>query len=681
MKYHDTYRRTWFRRAADNASAVGLLALAAGTVAPAIAAELDDLPAGTPTMLTEPFLQMPDDDSVHIVWMTNFQGLRNMVACGEGRQRRRARAETVKMERLLEDASSTATALAGFAIEEVVRRPVYRHEAVCTGLEPGKRVPYTVTSIAEDRSVHRAGPYTMQPTPPEGTPLKILLTSDQQNRQMSPAGYQKAAETAGPFDLVLVSGDYVDNPRKASEWFDRFDPAWLNTPGNEDQPAFPRTRPPFFPALQGTFQDYFPQFPYRGGEILQHAPVFGAIGNHEVPGRFRPNEVVEVNGNERVANLGFMDSDPQPRWYAALRYERVKDSVNPNDDPAIREQWIRDNAQDFDVHRELWTHPEGPQGESYYSFKYGDAYVIVMNVSRIWRTWNVRPQDRGKFIEFASESSNPAEWGFGDFHFERFDETSEQYQWLEGVLSSDEYQNSKYKIVLAHHTIFGLGDNAVPIHTVPVMYLDYETSQGTVETREIVYPDDYAARRAVFETEVEPLLDSVLEVRYEYPLTDDIWLNSIEPLLLDNGVQLVHVGHSHLWNRARVGSLNYLETSNYGNTFGAYWTQPDGALYLDRGRTAWAGSFWNELATPESRWNPANYPNVDDPHGRQPIFPSLANPMQLFDGTPEPVPFVASNNITVFTYIDTSDGTVRSFAFDTRDPDGEVVEFDRFPLQ
>lgn len=665
-----------------NHRALRALLLAAGLYAVNTAAspELTELSSTIPAMLNEPFLQLPGDDSVRVVWMTNFPGIRNMIVCGEGRSRQRVYAVSEKMDRMLEDASSTAAGLSGVEITAVVRRPVYRHEAICSGLEPGKRVPYSVVSIAADRSIHEAGPYTLQPKPPAGAPMKILLTSDQQNRQMSPAGYQKAEETAGPFDLVLVSGDYVDNPRKASEWFDRYDPSWLSTPGEPGQPAFPRARPPFFPAMQGTFQTLFPEFPYRGGEILQHAPVVGAIGNHEIPGRFRPNEPVIVNGDARLADLGFMDNDPQPRWYARLQYEQQQDAINPTGDPALRERWIRDNSQDFDVHREMWTHPEGPQGESYYSFSYGDVYVIVMNVSRIWRTWNVRPQDRGKFTEFASESNNPAEWGFGDFHYERFDETSEQYRWLEAVLASDEYQSAKYKVVLAHHTVFGLGDNAVPVHTVPLMVLEYEDAIAGVQTKTIAYPDDYAQRAEVFKAEVAPLLGTVREVRYEYPLSKDIWRNTIEPLLLDNGVQLVHVGHSHLWNRAKVGSLNYIETSNYGNSFGAYWTQPDGTPYLDRGRTAWASSFWGELATPESRWDPANYPSVDDPHGREPIYPNLANPMQLFEATPAPVPFVSSNNVTVFSYIDTGMGMVRSFAFDTRNPDGDVLEFDRFPL-
>jgi hypothetical protein len=44
------------------------------------------------------------------------------------------------------------------------------------------------------------------------------------------------------------------------------------------------------------------------------------------------------------------------------------------------------------------------------------------------------------------------------------------------------------------------------------------------------------------------------------------------------------------------------------------------------------------------------------------------------------VPFVCSNDLTVFTILDTALGAVRSFVFDVRDPGGEVIEFDRFAL-
>jgi hypothetical protein len=61
-------------------------------------------------------------------------------------------------------------------------------------------------------------------------------------------------------------------------------------------------------------------------------------------------------------------------------------------------------------------------------------------------------------------------------------------------------------------------------------------------------------------------------------------------------------------------------------------------------------------------------------------MPTLANPMVLFEGEPQPVPFVCSNSVTTFTILDTGAGTVRSFAFDVREPESQVVEFDRFEL-
>jgi hypothetical protein len=41
---------------------------------------------------------------------------------------------------------------------------------------------------------------------------------------------------------------------------------------------------------------------------------------------------------------------------------------------------------------------------------------------------------------------------------------------------------------------------------------------------------------------------------------------------------------------------------------------------------------------------------------------------------------VASNDITVFSILDSASGVVRSYRFDTRDPGSPVVLFDEFPL-
>ena len=176
-------------------------------------------------------------------------------------------------------------------------------------------------------------------------------------------------------------------------------------------------------------------------------------------------------------------------------------------------------------------------------------------------------------------------------------------------------------------------------------------------------PQNDRSRRQVFETEVEPLLGAITEVRYEYPVEVDYFRRDIEPLLHRYG-------------------LNFLETSSAGNCFGAFWTQPDGSYWRGGIRSAGSVSFWGELDQGPgiSRWDPDNYAGVDDPHGRQPILPTLANPMVVFDDEPDPVPFVCSNKISTFSILDTRDGVVRSFAFDVRQPAGEVIKFDQFSL-
>ena len=660
------------------AAGLALALMTAPPLVPSAAAQLAEMPAGAPRLLNQPFLQLPSADSVRVVWHTNFPGVRHELIWGEGRNRHRAAASSERMQRMLEDASSRSPATAGLGLTQVVERPVWRHEAVATGLAADRRVPYRVRSIAADGSVHISDEFSLQPLPRPAQPLKILLTSDQQNRYGFPAAMQKVQELFGSIDAVFFAGDYVDNPRQASEWFDRFDPAWLNVPGNPGARPFPNTRPAFFPSLQGTYQDLFPQFPWRGGAVLQHAVKYGAIGNHEQPGRHRPNAQIAVNNGTSVANIGYMDNDPQPRWYAEMRYESLKDQVNPGGDPAVREQWIRDNSHDWETFRQMWTHPQGPEGEQYYWQRYGDVAVLVLNVSRVWRTWTVREQDRGKFTEFFSENRNPDEWGFGDFHFERFDRQSPQFAWLQGVLASPEFRSAPYRVVLAHHSVAGLGDNAAPAHADNVMLIDFNVGDGIVQTKTVRLPADTPGRIAVFKAEVEPMLKQIVRVRYEYPLGEDIWKQDVEPLLIDAGVQLVQIGHSHLYSHVRsplAPTLNYLETSSAGNSFGAFWTQADGTAWRNARRGGNTGLF-----AAGSPWNVANYPRTDDPHGRPPQWPTLANPMQLWDGEALPVPFVASNDISTFSVLDTGIGAVRSFAVNLRDPAAPAIEFDRIPL-
>ena len=301
-----------------------------------------------------------------------------------------------------------------------------------------------VASVDANGHTHKSETFTLAPAPLTDQPLKILLTSDLQLKKNAPANYQKVVETVGVPDAVFFAGDLVNVPDRASEWFDN---------ASENAPSF-------FPSLQGRYQQYRPGFAYNGGEILQHAPLFATIGNHEVMGRFTFDEAAD----DTDYSLGGAFNAPQPEWYARVAYEQVKDRVNPTGDAAIKAHWIADQSHNQQSYRELFTFPDdSPGGEDFYAIAFGDVFLISMNVSRIWRGWNVGDDQSGKFKEAVSNLDKPDAWGFGEFLFERFDKESEQYAWLEGVLESDAFKQARYKVVMAHQGVFGLGDNTLTL--------------------------------------------------------------------------------------------------------------------------------------------------------------------------------------------------------------------------
>jgi hypothetical protein len=575
-------------------------------------------------LLTEPFLQAPTEHSVHVVWFTEFKGSRHALIYGEGvdalleddraslaqlamrAQRGRIRvvfADTTKLSRTREDARSNVP---GQSYEEVTERDVWRHEAEAVQLEPGERIPYAVVSLHEDGAMAISGSYSLAAKPQAGMPAKILLTSDHQSKPMTPANMQKVEETVGRVDAVFFAGDLVNVPDRASEWFD-------DAKGGA-----------FFPGLQGTASRELSHngvtTTYTGGEIIQNAPLYPVIGNHEVMGRVKD------------AGLNPQFGSPVPRDVAAEAYEEVADQVNPTGDPEIREQWIENNSFNADTYLELFTLPESDMGgEKYYAETFGDVRLVSLYATRIWKNWDTNGNSNSAYNEATENFGDPLEQGWGRHIFEPVKKGSEQYRWLEQELMSPEFQNAKYKVVMLHHPVHNLGGNVVPPFTDPVRIVERDED------------------------------GQITRIRYEYPKDENYLIRDLEPLFEQAGVDLVYNGHNHVWNRFEGPTgVHYLESSNVGNTYGAFMT----------GRS-------NRFGNPGAPWIQDNYDDADDPYGLEPVVPTVS---PLTDGDGEPLPYVSSNAITTFSVFETEDGTITTYAYDTKDPDSEVWVLDRFQL-
>ncbi|WP_210769072.1 metallophosphoesterase [Ruania alkalisoli] len=620
------HRRTRTAVAALCTALPMLLLPTAASSAPVASAATD--PVGDLPLLSDPFLQSPTADGVHVVWNTEFEGSNHVVLLGpqvatltaEQAQQAAAgatftgvrviHAESLKYSRLAEDSSSRIPdAVRPTEEEGIVHRDVWRHEATIDGLATGEVVPYRVVSTdAGDAAV--SGTFSLRPSPAADDDLRILLTSDHQAMANTAANLQLAAETIGDIDGVFLAGDLVNHPDRASEWFD-------DSRGSA-----------FLAVLQGNGNrlDNHGITAYHGGEIIQNAPLFPAVGNHEVHGR--------VAG---AASIGAAYGSPVPIAVAEAEYERVAAEVNPTDDPQTRAQWIEDNSFSTTSYEEMFTLPDdSPGGETYYATTFGGVRLVSLYSTRIWRspTAVADPEERtssSRYQEAASSLDEPLEQGYGEHIFESLAVGSEQYEWLEEELASDEFQDAAYRIVMLHESPQGLGDNVMPQFADPVR--------------------------------IEETNDSgeVIGVRYEYPPEGNILRHDLQPLLEGAEVDLVHNGHSHLWNRFESeNGVNYLETSNTGNTYGAY--------HELSGRSR---------PLPGLPWDDENYLAQGNPGGLEPIVPNV-EPFTAEDGTP--LPFVQSNDLAVFAMLDTGAGEVVSYAFDVRTPEIDPWVIDRFEL-
>lgn len=559
----------------------------------------------SPQLLTDPFLQLPTATAVRVVWFTEFAGIRHTVSYGENLDLT-AVATTIKLSRTREDARSKIQKLipAEENHSQIIQRDIWRHEAEVSELTPGKRIPYRVTSVREDGETVSSNIFSLAAVPPKGTPLKILLTSDHQLMPMTAANLQKVAEEIGILDAVFFAGDLANIPDRASEWFD-------DDRGNA-----------FFPCLQGRANYKLHKngidTVYTGGQILQYAPILPAIGNHETMGRF---------DNQNELREQFYRAYPSSG--AEEIYKEKSAYLNPDNDPILREKWIKDNSFNNDTYEEIFTLPQSIEGgEKYYAITLGDVRLVVAHIACLWRTPSLAANSTGRYRESEPDFSNPVEWGYGQFIFEPIKKGSTQYNWLERELNSAEFKNAKYKVMMFHHPAHTLGENIIPAFTDPVQIIDRDRD-GNIKS-----------------------------IRYEYPKDEDYIIRDVIPLLEKAGVQLVLYGHSHLWNRFLSHSgVNYLETSNVGNSYGAY--------IGDKQRNNLPIDYREE------------YVASGDPYGLEPIVPNI---QPLIDEGGKPIPYIASNDLTVFSILDTGTGKVSSYYFDTRKPQGKIIKFDEFGL-
>lgn len=538
------------------------------------------------SLLTDPFLQFPTEKSVKVVWFTEFLGKENKVIYGQNLEQITL-VKTTKLSRMREDENSKVLP----SYSQTTVREIWRHEAEVTGLKSGDRIPYQVVSITEDQEIIKSEIFSLSPKPLPGTPLKILLTSDHQLMPMVAANLQKVVEKIGQVDAIFLAGDLVNVADRASEWFDD------NRGGA------------FFPCLQGranySLQKGDITTVYHGSKLIQNAPLFPTIGNHEVMGRF--SETTPLNEQ-------FKDAFPRKK------IENI--DINKEND-------IKNNSFNTDSYEEIFSIPITSSGnQRYYAVTFGDIRLVVLYVTNIWRSFSLDTKIKGRYQEAEQDLNNPNNWGYGQHIFESISPGSPQYQWLETELNSEAFKQAKYKLVMFHHPVHTLGDNIVPAYTDPIANIQY-SKEGKIKS-----------------------------IRYEYPKQNDYIIRDLMPLLESANVNLVYFGHSHLWNRfINSKGINFLESSNVGNSYGAY-----------------LGN--KKRPVPPDDFE-GNYSAIGDPNGLDPIIPNIS---PLVNDNNQPLPYIASNDITVFSILDTSKGTVSSYRFDTRFPNSEVIKFDEFTL-
>lgn len=335
------------------------------------------------SLLSDPFLQLPTENTVNVVWFTEFKGDRHMVKYGLQLEQTVA-ATTTKLTRMREDADSK---IDNPPAEPTVR-DIWRHEATVPNLTPNLRLPYQVESSYRGKVI-TSDVFTLASNPTNNTPVKILLTSDHQLMPMTAANLAKVVETVDRVDGVFLAGDLVNIPDRASEWFDD------------------RRGGAFFPSLQGKANYELVKngvaTQYPGGEVIQHAPLFTALGNHEVMGSVtQPSLKQEFN-------------QPLPREVAKRFYQQIASTVNPSNNLQIKQDWIENHSFNTNTYEEIFSLPQNNLGNKrYYAVTFGNIRLISLYVTNIWRSPSLAAEDSGRYKESSNHLENLQSWACGD---------------------------------------------------------------------------------------------------------------------------------------------------------------------------------------------------------------------------------------------------------------------------
>lgn len=304
----------------------------------------------------------------------------------------------------------------------------------------------------------------------------------------------------------------------------------------------------------------------------------------------------------------------------------------------LSEQFNDPAPDDFNriTWEEVFTMPKAEgKAENYYMTTIGNLGLITLDVNRPWRLSQLGI--RGRYSELIDSTSDIE--GGGEFIFESVAAGSPQYEFYKKSLVSPSYRKCKYKMVMFHSPYSTLGRNGVHAFCEPVKKVVTDTVTGKKMTI------------------------------FSYPKKDDLIQKNLVPLMEKNKVNLLFEAHTHNWNRFVTSeNLNVLETSNVGNSYGAYYKD-------DTKRPDIPSAFMDDDDRSDMRkyWDLSDFALTGDLYGNEPEYPNISK-------LPGGKPYLSNENITAFSILDTKSGHVDSYYFDTRKPSSKVVKFDSFEL-